>query len=204
MNQLAADVQQGQGDIFETDFELPVMSEDESGSEVLQVDGADTDLENSDFDIAIVDSDAPMDDESASQVVLVDDDMMPIDDDVVALSDDDMAPASPGRKRRSLLADDDVLIGEEETDDGASASKALRGVRKGQTDDDTPIRSAAPPAKWGVLPALFLLPCLVVVVLGGLMTFEMLRGQWGYNQPSKPSDALVRSVAKTLDMKVSD
>ena len=41
------------GDIFETDFELPVMSEDESGSEVLQVDGADTDLENSDFDLAI-------------------------------------------------------------------------------------------------------------------------------------------------------
>ena len=204
MDDLNAD--SDKGDIFETDFELPVVSDDESGSEVVAIESGDTDLENSDFDIAIVDSDAPMDDESASQVVLVDDDMMPIDDDVVALSDDDMAPVSPGRKRRSLLADDDVLIGEEETDDGASASKALRGVRKGgQTDDDTPIRTGPPPpAKWGVLPALFLLPCLVVVVLGGLMTFEMLRGQWGYNQPSKPSDALVRGVAKTLDMKVTD
>jgi len=34
--------------------------------------------------------------------------------------------------------------------------------------------------------------------------FEMLRGQWGYTQPSKPSDALVRGVAKAFDMKVSD
>ncbi len=193
-----------QGDIFETDFELPVMSDDESGSEVVAVESSDTDLENSDFDIAIEDSDAPMDDESASQVVLVDDDMLLSDDDAVELSDDDVAPVSPSRKRRSVLADDDVLLGEEDTGDGASASKALRGVSRGTDDDDTPIRAAAAPAKWGPLPALFLLPCLVVVVLGGLMTFEMLRGQWGYTQPSKPSDALVRGVAGAFGMKTSD
>jgi len=190
------------GDIFETDFELPVVSDDESGSEVVAVESSDTDLENSDFDIAIEDSDAPLDDESASQVVLVDD----LDEDAMVLDEDDVQPVSPSRKRRLLVDDDDVMIGEEETEDGASASKALRGVRKpGADDDDLPIRTGpAPAARWGVLPALFLLPCLVVVVLGGLMMFEMLRGQWGYTQPSKPSDALVRGVAKAFDMKVSD
>lgn len=194
------------GDIFETDFELPVV-EDESGSEVVAIESGDTDLENSDFDIAIVDSDAPMDDESASQVVLVDDDMMPIEDDMVVLSDDDVSPVAPSRKKRGLLnADDDVMLGEEDVEEGASASKALRGVKKGAADDDdTPIRTGPPPAaRWGVLPALFLLPCLAVAVLGGLMTYEMLRGQWGYSQPAKPSDSLVRGVATNLGFKTTD
>jgi hypothetical protein len=71
--------------------------------------------------------------------------------------------------------------------------------------DDAPVRTVvAKPATWGPLPAIVLLPCLIVVLIGGLMSFEVLRGMWGYQQPNKPSDALVRGVADTFGMKVSE
>lgn len=73
------------GDIFETDFEMPkldgsdpsaVAVGDESGSEVVAIDASDTDLENSDFDLALDEADVVAEeDDSASQVVLVDDDV---------------------------------------------------------------------------------------------------------------------------------
>ena len=186
---LADELDADKGDIFETDFELPVVSDDESGSEVVAIDAADTDLENSDFDIAISDDDAPVDDESASQVMLVD-------------GDSEDAPVVRGG-RRSALGGDDVLLDDLETDNGASASSAMR--RRSRDDDDTPVRTVvAKPATWGPLPALLLLPCLVVVLLGGLMSFEVLRGMWGYQQPSKPSDALVRGMASTFGMKTAE
>ena len=47
-------------------------------------------------------------------------------------------------------------------------------------------------------------PCLVIVLLGGLMSFEVLRGMWGYQPTSKPSDALVRGMASTFGMKTAE
>jgi hypothetical protein len=44
----------GEGDIFETDFEVPALEED-SGSQVAALDESDTDLENSEFDLALGD-----------------------------------------------------------------------------------------------------------------------------------------------------
>jgi len=104
MDSLAASLQdrpeEGKGDIFETDFELPVM-QDESGSEVVAVD-SDTDLESGGFEVDVSDAG---DDESASQVVLID------EDDGV------------------LVSDDEDALGGVDLEGGSSASKALRGVR---------------------------------------------------------------------------
>jgi hypothetical protein len=93
------------GDIFETDFDIPkldesdsavVASEEDSGSEVVAIDGADTDLENSDFDLALDEADVVAeDDESASQVVLVEDEDAPeaahglVDEEAAAVVVDD-------------------------------------------------------------------------------------------------------------------
>ncbi len=180
MNQLASEVQQ-EGDIFETDFELPVMSDDESGSEVLQVDGADTDLENSDFDLAIDPADAPADEESASQVVLMDDEPLLADDEAVALEDD------------VAVVDDD--------DDMATAM--------GRQDRRGPVRTevveklvAPPPPKWGIVPILALAPTFLVVVLGALMAYEVVRSMAGYQQPT--ASPIVRGVAGTFGLKTGD
>src|SRR5262249_25783248 len=55
-------------DIFETDFDVPAL-EDESGSQVAALD---TDLDSSDFDLALGDSDVAAEDESGSQVGALD------------------------------------------------------------------------------------------------------------------------------------
>ncbi|OWK44325.1 helix-turn-helix domain-containing protein [Fimbriiglobus ruber] len=167
------------GDIFETDFELPVVGE-ESGSEVVAVDSADTDLENTGFEVDVNDLDVPAEDESASQVMLLDDE----------------AP---------VVHDEDALGGVM-LEDGASASSALRGVRGGEdVEPETVVRTViAAPAKWGPLPALVLFPTLIVMFLGALMSFEALRGMWGYHQPTKPGNQIVRGFAETLGMKVND
>jgi len=202
---------ESKGDIFETDFELPPIQDDESGSEVVAIESSDTDLENSDFDIAIDDSDIPLEDESASQVVLVDDeDAMEIEDEGVVLEDDDEQPVArkSGKARKQAFVDvDDVedadaveAVDDEDEGQWTAATKDKLG------DDDEPIRTGgymAPP-RWGPLPAILLLPCLLIVLIGGMMSFEMIRGQWGYQQPNKPSDSLVRGLAGQFGFKTSD
>lgn len=169
MNTLASSVQQGSGDIFETDFELPSV-DDESGSEVVSVDSSDTDLENSDFDLAISDADAVEDEDSASQVVVLDD-------------EGEEPPTRPSRRNRVAAEDDEAV----------------------EVLDDEPIRTvAAPPPKWGALPATFLALTFPFLVLGGLMAFELVRGMAGYQQPNAASAPLVRGVADAFGLKTGD
>lgn len=178
-----------QGDIFETDFELPV-EDAESGSEVVAVENSDTDLENSDFDLALDESDIQADDESASQVVLL---------------DDEPAPKAKARKLAGgrKPADDDDAIDIEDDD----ASAALRDVpkrRRDYDDEEDVAPAAAKPKPWGALPAVVLLPCFILTFLGGLMSYELLKGMWSYNSGQKPTGSLVRGVAETFDMKPND
>ena len=65
----APQVKAGQDkDIFETDFEVPAL-EEESGSQVAALD---TDLDSSDFDLALGDSEVAAEEGSGSQVVALD------------------------------------------------------------------------------------------------------------------------------------
>jgi hypothetical protein len=167
----------GKGDIFETDFELPVMP-DESGSEVVPVESADTDLDSTGFEVDSAD-DVPVDDESASEVVMVDEDAPLIEDDAVAL-------------------DDDVLV-----EESTSASRALRGVRADAEAGEVRTVIATPP-KWGPIPAIGLALTFIPAFLGVLMTFEILRGMWGYSPGGGAGGLIVRGVADTFGMKVND
>jgi len=211
--------EQSRGDIFETDFELPVISDEDSGSEVVAIESSDTDLDNSDFDIAIDAGDAPLeDDSSASQVMLIDDEDAAAglldDDSMIAVEDDEDQPQARrgGQNRGAGLLDEgydedaDVAV---EVDDDGHIGSVLTGrpgaMRHGADGEEMPMHSSyvAPP-RWGILPVILLLPCVLIVMVGGMMAFEMVRGQWGYQQPVKPSDALVRGLAKQFDFKMSD
>jgi hypothetical protein len=186
MNALAAQ-EQGNRDIFETDFELP--AEDDSGSEVLPVDSSDTDLENSDFDLAISDADAPAEDDSASEVVMMDDDseLLETDDSVLTADMEEEDKPTPSTLRRRGLASAD-----EDEDDVSTAMG-----KRSRTTDDTPTRSApiAPP-KWGILPLLMLVPTFIIAFLGLLLTLEIVRGMAGYQAPNSTSSPLANSVAE--------
>ncbi|CAN5622219.1 hypothetical protein BH11PLA2_BH11PLA2_52150 [soil metagenome] len=195
---MAEDAQQG--DIFETDFELPASDDSdlESGSEVVAVEGSDTDLENSDFDLALDESDIQSEDESASQVVLLDDE----DDAPRGGKSGKLGKAA--KSKRSLLDDEEDNAIDLDDDD---ASSQLRNVPRRQVDDEED--SAAPigaykPKPWGILPAIVLLPAFLLTFLGGLMSYELLRGMWSYNHGTKPGGSLVRGVADMFDMKTTD
>ena len=195
------------GDIFETDFEIPPMP-DESGSEAVPLE-SDTDLEQSDFELAMDDSDVSSEEPSESEVVL--------------LEDDEEAPVAKGKgkakpkKAVAPVVDDegDVDLGDADVEadaDEASASKALKGVKGKKLNEDEEDDEAVPagavverPTKtWGIVPALFLAPTFVVVLLGSLMGYEMLQTMWGYQQPRKPAAPLIRALASNLDMELRD
>ena len=185
-----------QGDIFETDFELPSLEGEESSSAVV---AEGTDLAGDEgFEIDASDMIDPNDDESASQVMVIDDGEPILEDN----------PRAKGRGGRRALADPDGVDLDEDSEQGASASGALRGVRG---DDDGDYRGApvqtvvAAPAKWGALPAVVLFMTLPLMFMGAIMSYEMVRGMWGYHQPTQPGNLLVRGLAESLfDLKSGD
>ncbi len=171
-----------------SEFELTL--DDSSGSADALLAGAHAENKG---DIFETDFDLPAVDESGSEVVAVE-----TDTDL-----DGGFEVDAGSDEGVVLSDDAVEL---EEDDEPSAARALRGVSR-DDDDYAPagVRTvvAAPPV-WGPLPAAVLLPCMVLLFLGSLMSFEALRGMWGYHQPSRPAGALVRGVAETIGGKVAD
>jgi hypothetical protein len=166
-------------DIFETDFEIPPMS-DESGSEAVALE-SDTDLESSD-EMALNDSDMVSDDDTGSQVVMLEDEAAVSVDDSVDLVD---------------VEDEEAGIG--------AALKGVKGRRRHDEEEEEPVTVGPSKAvPWGVWPSVFLFPAFVLVIIGGLIGFELLHTMWGYQQPKKPSTPIVRGIAKTLDMEVKD
>lgn len=178
------------GDIFEaTDFEIPAL-EDDSASEAVSLDEADTDLESSDFDLALDEADAVAEDESASEVVALDDEEAP----------------KKAKKRKRKKDDDDDDEGEVDLDD-LDASAALAGVR--DEDEEYEAREVeeerevviASPAKWGPLPAILMFLTVLIMFPAALMAYETLHSVWGYQQSNKPTTPLINWFANTLDMK---
>jgi hypothetical protein len=173
------------GDVFETDFEVPSLDE-ESGSEAVALDEADTDLESSEFDLSLESGE-----ESGSQVV-------PLEDEEEV---DDGAATVQRRAAGAGVEDDEELddIGGA-LDDDLDAEPSL--------EDEEAVEpaavSAAPaaPAEWGVMPALVLLPCTIVLFVVGLMSFELIQGMWGYHRGTKVSNLVIQPIAKMFDDKL--
>jgi excisionase family DNA binding protein len=153
-------------DIFETDFELPALDED-SASQAVALEEGDTDLESSDFDLAVdLDEDAA----SESQAVALDGDSL----DTPQRGKTKVAP----RSGASNFEDVDKLS-DEEFDEEEVESAAV----------------AAAPTEWGIFPIVMMIPCVIIMMMAGLMSYEILHGMGGYHQTTKPSGLLVRAWA---------
>ncbi|HEV3235578.1 MAG TPA: hypothetical protein VGZ25_01230 [Gemmataceae bacterium] len=167
-----------EADIFETDFEVPALDED-SGSQAVALDESDTDVESSDFDLALGEEDVAAEEESGSQVV--------------ALEEEEAEPgastvARAGRGRKGLL---------DEEGEGLLAEDELEGEPREQL-------VAAAPAAWGPLPAIIMIPCVIVMFLVTLISFEQIQSMWGYHNNQKVSSTLSRSLANLFSLEVKD
>jgi len=201
-------------DIFETDFEIPAL-DDDSASEAVAIDEADTDLESSsDFDLAIDEADVSVDDDSASQVVVLDDETEPparskkatkvkkttktrVKPSAVEVEEDVEV------SEESVVVDDDaVSFDDMELDESESASKALRGaaVEVDEEEEEKGQTVVVQTANWGIFPALLMLPTVFIIFLGGIMAYELVHSMWGYHQPTKPASLVMDNVAKTFDL----
>jgi hypothetical protein len=167
-----------QKDIFETDFDLQSAGlPEESGSQAVALDEPDTDLESSDFDLAIDEGDA----ESGSQV-------MPLPEDSESMEVPKRSKVSKVSKVDSSLSeadnllDEDLMASEEAPAEEAVEEEAAAGVPAAQAD-------------WGMFPLLFMVPCVLIMFIAGLMSYELVHSMWGYHQTTKPAGLLVETFA---------
>jgi hypothetical protein len=178
LNAAAAAEGEKKGDIFEaTDFEIPAL-EDDSASEAVSLDEADTDLESSDFDLALDEGGAKGRRKAKKRPV--------VDDEAVDLSDPELEEGpSASTALRGVRPDED----EEDYE-----------VSEAADDEGRPVAVAAP-TSWGPIPAIFMFPTVLFMFLGTLMAFELLHSTWGYQQSTRPTTPLVDFVADKFGMK---
>jgi excisionase family DNA binding protein len=172
----------GEKDIFETDFDMPALDE-ESGSEAVAIDEADTELESSDFDLSLGGE------ESGSQVVALEE----------GEADEGAATVAAPRSARRGGAAEDLEAGD--LDDELLPEEA-EGIETDEEDLRAVHPVAAAPANWGyVFPLMMIVPVAIMFLLS-FMSLELLHGMAGYRQPVKPSTGLVRWFADTLGQPV--
>jgi hypothetical protein len=204
-DQAAAPASGEEGDIFETDFEVPALDE-ESGSEAVALDESDTDLESSDFDLALEEGDAAADEESGSQVVALED-----ESGVDEAAETVQRPRKKAKKPAAAqgLAGEDVgeMLeegGEEEPMEELAGVEDEEAVAEEEGEEEparrVPVTAAAAPAEWGAMPGVVMIFCVVFMLLSGLMGFELIHNMFGYQQPGKVSGFLSESLAKTFDL----
>jgi hypothetical protein len=165
-------------DIFETDFEVPAL-EGESGSQVVPLDESDTDLESSDFDLALSDEDVSADSDSGSQVV-------PLEEE----EDVDEGAATIAKQRQGY--GDDLESDEVEGEEQEARAPARRVV------------VPAAPADWGVFAPVTLMVSTLFMFFVVLMSVEFMNGMWGFHQPTKSGSIMIKafgSVVPGIDSK---
>jgi Helix-turn-helix domain len=178
-------------DIFETDFEVPALEEEESGSQAVSLDDEDTDLETSDFDLDVEEGSSEEDPESGSQVVSLEDEGDEIDEGAET-------EARPRRARRKAMVEDDegdLDLEIDPTADSDDEEEAAVGAA-----------SVAPPARWGALPAVLLIPSVLILFVVGLLTFELAGTMWNYRQPGHTTGfgVVLHPIAKYFDSTLPD
>jgi len=173
-------------DIFETDFEVPALDE-ESGSEAVALDEADTDLESSEFDLSLEGE------ESGSQVV-------PLEDE----EEYEEGAATVQRPAADAAVEDEEDLADigDALDEDLDQEPVLD--EEGEAEPVAVSAAAAPPAEWGAMPALVMIPCTIVLFVVGLMSFELIQGMWGYHRGSKVSNLVIHPIAKMFDDKLPE
>jgi len=177
-------------DIFESDFEVPALDE-ESGSEAVALEESDADLESSsDFDLELGEEGG---EESGSAVVSLDEEEE-ADEGAATVARPRRAPA-----RKKPVAEDEAPAEDFEAEEEPGAEEEAEAEGEEEEEPDLALVAEAAPAEWGALPAAVLIPCVLVLLIVGLMSFELVQGMWGYHKPGKVSRMVIDPIARMWD-----
>lgn len=163
---------------------------DESEFELTLDDSGEAEAAGKQKDIFETDFELPAMDEAGSDTGREESDFdLAIDEDDVAAEEESasevVALEEESPRRRRAVADDDEDLDELEVDDDADLE-----------EEDRPREYVeAVPTAWGNLPAIVMFPCVAVMFLVGLMSYELLRNMWYYHSSVRPTGGLVRLVA---------
>ncbi len=175
-------------EIFETDFDVPALEDGDDPTV------ADSELESSDFDIALDDSELAQEEESGSQVVALDEEDVDADTEI----DPDAAVV------------DDVEVDEESSDfadldaDGASddVDVDVDADEEAATEKEVVVKAQlVPAAPWGAMPVIFMVPCVIIMFLVGLLAFEMVQSTVGLKPPGPLTVAVADMFGSPIDVK---
>jgi len=179
-------------DIFDTDFEVPDL-EEESGSEAMALEDADTDLGSSDFDLDVGDAESSSE-ESGSVVVALDE-----EEEASEFDKTRQAIPTPKKKKQKVAVPDDE---ESFPDLDEEAPSDFEGLAEGEEEpvpeaeeDEEPVRTVVkekllPSAPWGAMPLVFMLPCVLVMFVVVLLGFELVQSVGNYKSPGLLTRAL--------------
>jgi excisionase family DNA binding protein len=197
---------EGEGkDIFETDFDVPAL-DDESGSDAVALEESDEESGSSEFELTL--------DGDQASLELEDTDQEGVGEDFVAeeggadgttdyeaeSEEDEPAPKPARRKTRASK----LARSGEEDDEGLDLE--IDTSEEADEDEEEPAAvgagaAAAPaaPVEWGALPAIFLLPAVIVLVLTGLMGYEMIQGTSGFRKGTKATSLILDPLSRAID-----
>src|SRR5262249_35270579 len=120
---------------------------------------------------------------------------------VVALEEGEETDEAAATVAGGAVSDElaEVEGGEAEDVDELLAEEAPAEVEEGEEAEEVTTRRApavaAAPAHWGWVPAVFMAPCVLVMFLLALMSFELVHGMWGYKQTYRPTSFVTNWVA---------
>jgi hypothetical protein len=186
-------------DIFESDFEVPAL-EEESGSEAVALDDADTNLDSSDFDLALEEGDVAAQDESGSQVVALDEEMA---DEAEATAQaparKPKAKAKPKKAPALAAAEEEEVEAEEEANFDLGLEEEEAEVED-EAEEEAPARTVVqekllPAAPWGAMPAVFMSLSVAVMIVVSILGFELVQSMSGYKSPGLVTQTLTNIVS---------
>jgi hypothetical protein len=170
---------------LEPERKKPAAKKKKGDSELeLQIDDAATDLESSEFELAIEDQTA-----TEGEEVIIDEDIGEADETAVRpMLDDEGVEELLAEGEEGLVIDEAA----EEEDREAATQAALASIAAA---------SASPPS-WGAW-SLVHLPTTFLMVVVGFLLLEMMRSVLGYTQPNQPAGMvfeITRDIAKAIGL----
>ncbi|MFN6053788.1 MAG: hypothetical protein ACK47R_23405, partial [Planctomycetia bacterium] len=60
----------------------------------------------------------------------------------------------------------------------------------------SPVTATAAETPWGILPALVLIPGVIILSIVSLMSFELMRGLYGYNKGTGFTSVILKPIAE--------